>query len=115
MADLSQKKSKKLRGKKREMTQTEREFSLMLEVQKRDDKIQDWRFEGVRLLWGDCMVYKLDFSVLQRSGRIKLIEVKGEVCGDRDIVRFKGCRAEWKRWFDFELHQKANDTWSQIL
>jgi hypothetical protein len=109
-------KPKKMRGAAPKMTQTEREFEVLLKAQKSHDEIQDYKFEGVRLAWGDCMVYKCDFSVVQRSGRMKLIEVKGPHIFDRDIVRFKGCRAEWKRWFDFEMHQRdANKTWNRIL
>ena len=104
----------KLRGKLRQMNVTEREFSLLLDAQKLRREILDWRFEGVRLRWGDCMVYKPDFTV--RAVRIRLIEVKGAHIRDRDIVRFKGCRAEWKDWFDFELHQKdERGQWTRLL
>jgi hypothetical protein len=106
----------KLRGARREMNKTEHEFNLILEAQKRREEIQDYVFEGVRLAWGDCMVYKPDFSVHLRSGRVRLVEVKGAFIRDRDIVRFKGCRAEWKKWFDFEFWQRdRNKQWNRLL
>lgn len=116
--DLNERKAKKLRGDVREvkMNVTEREFAVMLAAQRGRNEIQAYCFQGIRLAWGDCMVYKPDFSVLQPSGRGKVIEVKGAFIRDRDIVRFKGCRAEWKDWFDFEMWQRdENKRWNQIL
>jgi hypothetical protein len=106
--------------RKRVMNKTEREFSFILEAQKRTAEIDDWKFEGVRLLWGGGMTYTADFSVrrtrLEGGGRIKVVEVKGVHIRDRDIVRFKGCRHEWEEWFDFEFHQRRKDgTWHRLL
>jgi hypothetical protein len=111
----------KLRNvRKRQMNKTEREFSFILEAKKRALEIDDWKFEGVRLLWGGGMTYTADFSVkrtrLCGMDKIKVVEVKGAHIRDRDIVRFKGCRAEWLEWFDFEFHQRNKDgTWHQLL
>ena len=108
----------KLRGedRKRKMNQTEREFETLQLARKSRGEIVDFRFEGVRLGWGDCMVYKPDFTALRPDGRIELLEVKGAHIFTRDIVRFKGCRAEWKDFFIFEMHQRdANKTWNRLL
>lgn len=114
--DLNKRKGATLRGTPRKMNATEREFSHLLEARKRTEKIQDWKFEGVRLGWGDCMVFKPDFTEVWRSGRMCLIEVKGPFIRDRDIVRFKGCKAEWKKWFDFQFWQRdRNKQWNRLL
>jgi hypothetical protein len=42
------------------------------------------------------------------------IEVKGPHIFDRDIVRFKGCRAEWPE-FHFQMWQLKKGEWSRIL
>ena len=108
--------SAKLRGKAREMNKTEREFSVLLEARKRDGNLKEWKYEGVRLLWGDCMVYTADFSALRPDGFVELHEIKGPFIRDRDIVRFKGCRAEWKEWFCFEMHQRTKEgQWNRLL
>jgi hypothetical protein len=115
--DLNDRKPKKLRGvEPPKMNQTEREFSVLLLAQKVHGQILDFVFQGLRLRWGGGMNYKADFTVRRTDGGIVVIEVKGPQIWDRDIVRFKGCRAEWKDWFDFQMHQRAeNKTWSRLL
>lgn len=105
-----------------EMTQTEREFDRLLARQKLNHEIIDYRFHGVVLMWGDGMRFTADFSVnVERDRKIKLIEVKAETllrapaARGGAIVRFKGCRAEWKDWFDFEFWMKNKDgLWNQL-
>lgn len=114
MADRSQ--TKKLRTGRRKMTRSEHEFAMILFTRQKHDEILAYSFEGVRLAWGDGMAYKPDFSVLQRDKTITLVEVKGARIWDRDIVRFKGCRAEWKDWFGFEMHQRQKGgAWTKLL
>jgi hypothetical protein len=68
------------------------------------------------LRWGGAMHYTPDFGVKEiLRPRLRLIEVKGAHIRSRDIVRFKGCRAEWNWLFDFEMHQLVNHEWKQIL
>lgn len=106
----------KLRNvRKRVMNKTEREYSYILEARKRNGEIAAYKFEGVRLLWGGGMTYTPDFSVQYFGGHIELHEVKGAHIRDRDIVRFKGCRAEWEEWFGFEFHQRRQGTWTKLL
>lgn len=99
------------------MNKTEREFSVLLEARKRAGGITDYRFApAIRLMWGDGMFYKPDFAALRPDLYIELLEVKGPHIFDRDIVRFKGCRAEWKDWFVFEMHQRDKEgRWSRLL
>jgi hypothetical protein len=99
----------------RKMNQTEREFNAILTAQKIAREIDDFRFEGVRLPWGDGMLFKADFAVRQLDRTIKLIEVKGTHIWKHAIVRFKGCRAEWKDWFTFEFWRRdENRQWHQL-
>ena len=69
------------------------------------------------LRWGKCMTYKPDFLGavgLVGSQRPVLVEVKGGHIFDRDIVRFKGCAAEWGWLFAFELWQWKNRDWKRL-
>jgi len=112
---IAEKKLRKLRIGRRKMTQTELEFQALLSAQKEQGMILDFKFEGVRLPWGDGMLFKSDFAVQQLNGAIALIEVKGKHIWKHAIVRFKGCRAEWKDWFCFEFWQKdSNGLWHQL-
>ena len=69
------------------------------------------------LRWGKCMTYKPDFmgaAGLVGSQRPVLIEVKGGHIFDRDIVRFKGCSAEWGWLFEFQLWQWKDAKWTRL-
>lgn len=109
-------KTKKLRVGMRPMNQTEREFAAMLERQKQAGCVLEYRFEAIALKWGDGMTFKSDFVVRRHADvPITLIEIKGVHIWKHAIVRFKGCRAEWKQWFDFEFWQKLHGSWTQLL
>lgn len=75
-------------------------------------------FEGIRLKWGDTMHYTPDWLVIRPAENYRnwlLIEVKGSHIWSRDAVRFKGCAAQWKAHFDFQMWQKDKGIWSRIL
>lgn len=107
------------------MNKTEREYSLILEAQARKGEILKWKFEGISLSWGadpetgKPMWYTPDFLIVLvldtpiASAKFELHEIKGAHIRDRDLVRFKGCRAEWPM-FHFEMHQKKAGTWTRI-
>jgi hypothetical protein len=73
--------------------------------------IEPW---PLRLRWGGSMHYTPDFG-LYTDEKPRLIEVKGAHIRSRDIVRFKGCKAEWSWLFDFEMWQYFQSQWKQIL
>lgn len=63
------------------------------------------------------MHYCPDFSY--REQRLEeevsvLIEVKGPHIRDRDLVRFRGCKAEWSE-FEFQMWQEVEHDWKRIL
>lgn len=111
------------------MNKTETEFSMMLEAQKRRGEILEWRFEGITLAWG-CdpatgkpMRYKGDFWVLDDTRKLdspfpflsmRIIEIKGGFIRPQDLIRFRGCRAEWGQYIDMQLHQKTKEGWQQL-
>jgi hypothetical protein len=116
LVKLKVKKPRKLNIGGRKMNQTEREFEALLKCSLAVGTIQAYRFEGIVLPWGDGMRYKADFAVKQKQDKpIKLIEVKGAHIWKHAIVRYKGCRAEWKDWFEFEFWTKdENNQWHQL-
>ena len=106
------------RGRNKGMNKTEKEFSWLLEAQRREGKILRWEYEGFTLKWAG-MRYTPDFVVVLDSGKnlignptLKFIEVKGAHIWDRDIVRFKGCKDYWPE-FEFEMWQKTKLGWKQ--
>lgn len=104
---------------------TEAAYMAWLEVEKRrgNQCVVDYQFEPLTLRWGqdpatgDQMRYTPDFLVRRfvPSGKHVVVEIKGGHIFDRDLVRFKGCRAEWGWLFDFELWQKKGGEWKRLL
>ena len=69
----------------------------------------------IRLRWGNCMNYTPDFMYRDAPVLAKpvLIEIKG-FAWSRDIVRFKGCAAQWDWLFDFQLWEWKGGKWTRI-
>ena len=108
----------------RQPNQTEAEFGRILAAQKSRHEIVHYEFEGIRLKWGvdqktgEAMWYKPDWVVVVAESsdalaKFRCIEVKGARIWDRDIVRFKGCRAAWPQ-FDFQFWQKKRNIWTRL-
>jgi hypothetical protein len=106
--------------KRRQMNQTETEFSRMLETKRRNDEIDGWRFEPVRLKLADGAWYKPDFmswrsvsSEDDHGWHIGFCEVKGPIIREAAMVRFKVAR-EQHPWAEFEMWQKNASGWQRI-
>jgi hypothetical protein len=107
-----------LKPKGRQMTKTEREYSLILEAMKRRGEIVHYEYEGITLRFAGVR-YTPDFVVcpspLLVEGytvpqRLKFIEVKGSLSLSaniyaRTVERFRHARTYWTL-FDFEMHQR---------
>ena len=74
-----------------------------------------YAYEGITLHWGDGMRYTPDWVVIVEDAPMKLVECKGGYIFPKDMIRFKGCRAEWKQWFEFEMHQKKEGSWIRLF
>jgi hypothetical protein len=103
------------------MNKVEREFSFILESQKRNGDILRYEFEGVTLRFNGLR-YTPDFAVWPSafavSGQLKFIEIKGAFAKgkfERAIERFRHAKTYYGDVFLFELHQKTRDGWRQIL
>lgn len=108
------------------MTRPEKEMGMILEAQKRNGEIVDYRFQGMSLAYspdpetGILLRYKCDYVVIfdPLLHWIKIIECKGH--GKHAIsaeakLRFKGAKAAWP-WFKFEMHQRQRDgKWDRVL
>ncbi len=121
------------------MNKTESEFALILEAQKRAGEILRYEFEGITLRFANVK-YTPDFLVVSglaeeyRMGgvkltryviekdakaprRIKFIEVKGPfIKGNREraVERFRHAKTYWPE-FSFEMWQKKDGRWTQII
>lgn len=100
--------------KTREPNKTEQRFLDILAAQQRRGDIVSYRYEGMALKWGDCMSYCPDAVVIPNEGKWMMIELKGAHIRSRDMVRFKGCRAEWPE-FDFAMWQWKSGEWTRLL
>jgi hypothetical protein len=101
------------------MNNTESEFALRLEAQKRAGEILRYEFEGISLRFANVR-YTPDFVIFdQYATRIVLrfIEVKGPfIKGNREraVERFRHAKTFWPE-FNFECWQKKDGSWNQII
>lgn len=106
------------RKRRRIPNKTEAAFGRILEAQQTRGEIQRSRFEALAFRWGGTeedtpMLYSPDWIVTLNSGEILCVEIKGSKVWDRDIVRFKGCRAEWPE-YKWEMWQWKHGEWDRI-
>jgi len=105
------------------MNKTETEFALRIEAQKRAGEILRYEFEGITLRFANVK-YTPDFVVtyvdqLQNVcwKATKFIEVKGAfIKGNREraVERFRHAKTYWPE-FTFEMWQKKDGAWNQII
>ena len=113
------------------MNKTEAEFAMILEEMKRKGEIVRYEFEGVTLRFANVK-YTPDFIVLEVAKRfsvirndmsfaggfdVKFIEVKGPFTkGNREraVERFRHAKTYWPE-FTFEMWQKKDGAWTQII
>lgn len=98
------------------MNVTEREFSLILEAQKRRGDILEWRFEGMTVRLADNCKFTPDFFVIVSRDplKIRFVETKGRHIWDDSKVKFRVAK-EQNSWAEWEMHQKLSGQWRQIL
>ncbi len=106
------------------MNKTEAEFALRLETQKRAGEILRFEFEGITLRFANVK-YTPDFVVFSEvppnvgshETETKFIEVKGPfIKGNREraVERFRHAKTYWPE-FTFEMWQKKDGAWNQII
>ncbi len=113
-------------GLRRGMNKVESEYAMILESQKREGKILRYLFEGVTLRFAGVK-YTPDFVVFPSMpdddvwGKTdmmpKFIEVKGPfIKGNREraVERFRHAKTYWPE-FTFEMWQKREGSWTQII
>lgn len=102
----------------RQPNKTEARFGRILEARKERSEIRCYSFEAITLHWGDGMKYTPDWLVFLIDGPITCIEVKGGYKWQKDVIRYKGCSAQWRAQlpdvFAFELHEEKNGIWQRI-
>ncbi len=104
------------------MNKTESEYALILEAQKRAGEILRYEFEGITLRFANVK-YTPDFVVFTNTiglgypPEAKCIEVKGPfIKGNREraVERFRHAKTYWPE-FSFEMWQKKDGQWTQII
>ncbi len=103
------------------MNKTEAEFALRLEAQKRAGEILRYEFEGITLRFANVK-YTPDFTVTwtppgMNCACLKFVETKGPfIKGNREraVERFRHAKTYWPE-FTFEMWQKKDGAWNQII
>ncbi len=98
----------------RQPNKTEQRFLNLLEAKLKRGEIQSYRYEGLSLKWGGNMSYTPDAVVIPLTGKWIMIEVKGKHEWSRDVVRWKGCRAEWSE-LEFQYWREVDRVWRRIM
>ena len=80
------------------MNSLETEYSYLLDLQKCNNEILDWRFEGIRFKLGDGAYYKPDFLIVKKD-RFEIHETKGH-WREAAKVRIKTAATLYP-WFKF--------------
>ncbi len=107
------------------MNKTESEFALRLEAQKRAGEILRYEFEGITLRFAnvkytpDFVVFDYAIAAAAKSSLVamRFIEVKGPfIKGNREraVERFRHAKTYWPE-FTFEMWQKKDGSWNQII
>ncbi|AOY93887.1 hypothetical protein BKK79_00880 [Cupriavidus sp. USMAA2-4] len=73
------------------MNKTERAYSVLLDEEKRQGQVIDWRFHPMRIRLADNTFYEVDFLVLHADMRLAIHETKGGYTTDKGQMKIKLC------------------------
>ncbi len=94
------------------MNKWEALFAQRLEIEKRERKVIEWKFEAVKLRLADRTFYTPDFMVVLADLRLAFYEVKGHLRDDA-AVKFK-VAAETFPQFTWTMFRYKGGTWEAI-
>ncbi len=102
--------------KRHSMTRPEHEMASQLEMMRRNNEIESWKFEGITLKLADGCRYTPDFFVVVSAIilRIRIIETKGPFIREDAMIKFRVAK-EQNPWAEWQLHQRTKNGWTQIL
>ncbi len=103
--------------KRHSMTTPEREMAAQLEMMRRNNEIESWKFEGVTLKLADSCRYTPDFFVVVSSkiiAHLRIIETKGPFIREDAMIKFRVAK-EQNPWAEWQLHQRTKNGWTQLL
>lgn len=87
----------------------EAEYGLVLEAEKRQGLIRDYRFEAVTLKLADDCRLTIDWFVMAADDVIEMREVKGPHAWEDSIIKLRVAAQMYP--FRFSLHRKVNGAW----
>jgi hypothetical protein len=76
---------------KDQMNKTERAYSVLLDEEKRQGLVIDWKFHPMRVRLADNTFYEVDFLVLHADMRLAIHETKGGYTTDKGQMKIKLC------------------------
>jgi hypothetical protein len=85
---------------KGKMNKTEAAYAALLEQQKREGRIIDYKFHPMNIRLADRTFYEVDFLVLHADMTLAIHETKGGFTTDKGQMKIKVC-AEAMPWFRF--------------
>lgn len=101
---------------KDQMNKTERAYSVLLDEEKRQGLVIDWKFHPMRVRLADNTFYEVDFLVLHADLGLAIHETKGGYTTDKGQMKIKLC-AEVLPYFRMvkatKLPQKLGGGWKR--
>jgi len=101
---------------KDQMNKTERAYSVLLDEEKRQGLVIDWKFHPMRVRLADNTFYEVDFLVLHADMRLAIHETKGGFVTQHGQMKIKLC-AEVLPYFRMikatKLSQKQGGGWKR--
>ncbi|WP_051975377.1 hypothetical protein [Cupriavidus necator] len=76
---------------KDQMNKTERAYSILLDEEKRQGLVLDWKFHPMRVRLADNTFYEVDFLVLPADTRLEIHETKGGFVTAHGQMKIKLC------------------------
>lgn len=73
------------------MNKTEAAYAQLLDAQKHDGIVREWKFHAIRVRLADRTFYEPDFIVVMADGEIQIREVKGSYTTPTGQMKVKMC------------------------
>ena len=88
-------------------------MAAILRLRLENQEIHSYTFEGMTLICGDGMRYNADFMVIERTGEVTLVEVKGAFIRRSGLQAFQAAKKAHP-YFTFQLCQLDNGEWRKL-
>jgi len=106
--------AEKARKSQDAMNKTESLYTIELDWQKREGKIERWAFQALKFRLADRTWFTPDFIVWLEGGRLRIVEIKGGYVREDSAVKFKVARDLYPE-FEWVCLQRTKAGWRELF